>query len=100
MKHNLSVTFCITIMRFYSVAWFDMLFTDTQQMTKIVLRKTITTAVVIMKNQLQNDQNQSLRAMRVEVDRNCLITFVMFNFHQKTVTTGKPSFHSLINRIK
>ena len=60
------------------------------------------TEVVLMRNLLQNDQNQIVNAQTatLEVDKSCWIIFVMLNFQQKTVITGKPSSHNFINQIR
>jgi len=68
------------------------------QMTKI-LTKMIMMKVALMRNQLQNDQNQIRTAVTLEL-RNCWITSVMLNFHQKTVTIGRLFSRSLMNRKK
>jgi len=47
-----------------------------------------------------NGQNQILRRVMLGVHRNCWIIFAVSNFHQKTVMSGRLSFHSLISQIK
>ena len=62
-------------------------------------RKMFLIALVLM-SRPPNDANQILRAVMLEVHTNFWIIFAVLNFHQKTVTSGRHCFHSLINQIK